>query len=149
MKLKFQRGAATLPVILLISGVVMELAIVGVIIAMLVSNTLLSSKSSSEALAAARAGAYDALMKIVRNKDFASAGYFVPTGCTLNGSTPCSRVIVEKDISLTCSQSISSGQDCIISTGTSFIRNKKIEAIVGVDSVSGKVNTLSLEEKPF
>jgi hypothetical protein len=149
MILKFEKGAATLSVVLLLAGVMMELTIAGVIISMLISNTVFSSRLSSEALAVARGGAQDAVLKIVRDKDFISTEYFIPTGCALNGLTPCSRIVVEKDISSTCSQSISAGQDCIISTGTSFTRNKKIEAIVGVDSFSGKVNVLSLEEKPI
>ena len=64
-----QSGAVTLPVILLISGTVMELAIAGVVISALLSNTVFSSRLSAEALAAARAGAQDAIIKIIRYKN--------------------------------------------------------------------------------
>ena len=149
MRLGNEKGAATLSVILLISGITMELAIAGVIIAMLVSNTAFSSRLSADALAVARAGAQDAELRIVRDKNFISSGYFEPPGCVLNGSVPCARVVVEKDSGTSCSQPISSGQDCIVSLGTAFTRNRKVEAILGVDSISGKINALSLKEIPL
>lgn len=153
MELKNKKGAVTLSVILLLAGITMELVIAGVIITMLINNTLLSSKLASEALAVAMAGVQDAELRIARDKNFSSPGYKVPSNCSLNGSSPCADVIVERCVSgtcspATCSQPIIAGQDCIVSLGTAFTRNKKVEAVLSVDA-SGKINTLSLEEIPL
>jgi len=135
-----KKGAATLSVILLLAGVMMELAIAGVIIAMLVSNTVFSSRVSSEALAAARAGAQDAAVKIARYKDCNATycGGTVPYTITVGSATAEVSLTDNGDNTLT-----------VTSIGTVFTRKKKMEALVGVDPISGKINIISLEEKPI
>src|SRR3990167_6772654 len=74
-KIQDRRGVALLPVILVLFGLVM---VVGVAIAgiSVSENTISSTKDASdEALAIAESGIQDALMKLVRDKDFTSAGY--------------------------------------------------------------------------
>ena len=144
-----QSGAATLPVILLISGIVIELAIAGVVVSALLTNTIFSSRLSAEALAAARAGAQDAIIRIIRYKncpgpDGCPSSYCLngaldyPT-CTANGT------IAGPTTSVTMSNS-GSGIITVTSIGTAVTRKKKVEAVVGVDTSSGKISILSLEE---
>lgn len=155
--MRSSKGIATLPVVLLISSIVIELTIAGVVLSAFLSNTVLSSKLSSEALAAARTGAQDAIMKIIRNKDFVTPleGYSL-----LNISDRTSaQIIVCKDsktVVTSCDTSIppippaiSAGLDEITSIGTALTRKKKIQAVVGVDPNSGGISILSFKEVPL
>ncbi|MBI1839209.1 MAG: hypothetical protein HYR95_02885 [Candidatus Colwellbacteria bacterium] len=147
--MRSNKGAVTLPVILLISGIVMEIAIAGVVVAAVISNTIFNSRLAAEALVAARAGAQDAIMKVVRNKNFsaAGAGYNLPN----IGDRASAQVVVCKDLTTStvlCDTS-SPGLDEITSTGSALTRKKKMRAIIGVDSISGKVNVVSFKEVPL
>lgn len=140
--MKSNKGVATLPVVLLISSIVIELAIAGVVLGAFLSNTVFSSKLSSEALAAARAGAQDAIIKIIRYKNCnaSSCGGAVPYTITVGSrSTALVSLVDNLDGTLT-----------INSEGTAFLtRKKKIQARVGVDSNSGKISILSFGEVPL
>lgn len=108
-----------------------------------------AQRQSQETYFAAETGAKDAIMKIARNKNFSSSGYFIPSSpsdCVLNGSSLCTRVIVEKGASSACSQAISSGQDCIIATGTYDNKARIIEVILNVHATSGKITQVSWRE---
>jgi len=130
-------GVATLPVILLISCIVIELAIAGVVISALLSNTIFSSRLSAEALAAARAGAQDAIVKIIRYKNCnaTSCGGPVPYTITLGSRTALVSLVDNLNDTLT-----------VTSVGTAVTRKKQIKAVVGVDPVSGKISVVSFEE---
>ncbi len=136
------KGVATLPVVFLISVIVIELTIAGVVLAAFLSNTVFSSKLSSEALAAARAGAQDAIIKIIRYKNCnaSDCGGVVPYTITVGSrSTALVGLVDNGDNTLT-----------ITSEGTAFLtRKKKIQARVGVDPGSGKVSVLSFGEIPL
>lgn len=101
---------------------------------------------AGQAYAAAESGAQDAMIRIARNKNYSSAGYYIPSGCSLNSSLKCTRVVVEKDAQSVCSQAISSGQDCVISTGTLEGKSKTVEVILNVNATSGKIEIVSWRE---
>ena len=134
---KKEEGAVTLPVFLLITLIVTELALAGLVTANALNNTLFGERLAIEASQAARAGAQDAIMKVIRNCPFSVC----PTYFFLVG--PRSRA----DISF--SRDIVSGNITITSTGSSFTRKKKMEAILGVDQTTGKVQIQSLKEVAF
>ena len=110
-----------------------------------------NERQSQEAHLATTGGAKDAMMRIARNKNFAtSSGYFIPSDpsdCSLYGSTACAKVIVEKDSASVCSQSISAGQDCVISLGTLANSARKVEVILNVNATSGKMIMQSWNER--
>ncbi|MBI1755105.1 hypothetical protein HYR65_02365 [Candidatus Azambacteria bacterium] len=101
---------------------------------------------SRDAFTGAQSGIKDAMLRVARSKAFTNTGYFIPAGCSLNGTTVCTKVVVEKDTASTCSQTISSGQDCLIATGTLGSRTRKIEAILSVDATNGKISQVSWKE---
>lgn len=108
-----------------------------------------AQRQSQEAYFAAETGAKDAIMKIARNKNFSSAGYYFPSypsDCSLNSSSLCTLVIVEKDAASSCSQGISSGQHCIIATGTYDNKARTIEVILNVNPTNGKITQASWKE---
>lgn len=105
-----------------------------------------TQRSSEDALSSAQSGMKDAQMQIARNKNFSSAAYYLPSGCTLNGNSLCAKIVVEKDAASVCSQTISSGRDCIIATGTSGTRTRKLQVILNVNAQSGKIGTSTASE---
>src|SRR3989344_4121572 len=70
-----------------------------------------------------------------------------PSDCSLYDSAACVKVIVEKDSASVCSQSISAGQDCLISLGTLGNSARKVEVILNVNATSGKMIMQSWQEK--
>ena len=134
---KEEEGAVTLPVFLLITLIVTELALAGLVTANALNNTLFGERLAIEASQAARAGAQDAIMKVIRNCPFSVC----PTYFFLVG--PRSRA----DISF--SRDIVSGNITITSTGSSFTRKKKMEAVLGVDQTTGQTQIRSLKEVAF
>jgi len=98
-----------------------------------------------EAYVAAESGVSDARLRNARDKTFTSAGYFIPLGCTLNGATACTKVVVETSQSV-CSQSIGANEACVISIGTTESRTRTIEVILSVDPDNGKIMQVSWKE---
>ncbi|HVN67591.1 MAG TPA: hypothetical protein VMT55_04395, partial [Candidatus Sulfotelmatobacter sp.] len=65
-----RRGQATLSFILLISGIIIEIAIAGSFITYFLSTSGLGDRLAERAITAAQAGIRDAQIQIARNKDF-------------------------------------------------------------------------------
>jgi len=137
------RGLAALPTILLIGGIIVEIAIAGVFISYLLSQSGFGAKLSAEALAAAQAGVQDALMKIVRDKTFSSSsGYDITVG------SRNARVVVCKDsktVSSVC-DTYNPGKDEITSIGAASLKKRQLQAIVNVNATSGAVEIESIRE---
>src|SRR3989344_542363 len=136
---------------LLSAAVIVLLLLVAIGLSMLSSGIFEGSiaetqRAGQDALSAAQSGVKDALIKLARDKSFTStSGYFLPAGCTLNGTTACAKVIVETSQSA-CSQAIGANQDCIVSRGTINNAKRKLEVILSVDPDSGKITTVSTKE---
>ena len=108
-----------------------------------------AQSDSREAFAAAQSGIKDAQLRIARNKSFSSVGYFIPSDpsdCTLNSSSLCTKVVVEKDAASTCSQTIGAGQDCLIAAGTLNNTTRTIEVVLNVNATNGKISQVSWKE---
>ncbi len=129
-------GQAALPAVLLICGVIIEIAVAGTLIAFILSSSGWGERLSSQALAAAKAGVEDAFIRIAVDKNFiASGGYSFSVG----GRT--AQVIVNKD-----PIGYPVGTDQVISLGTALSRQRKLEAIIVVDDDTGKVSLKSTIE---
>ncbi len=123
-----------MPAMLFIGGIIVEIALAGAFISYYLSQSGFGVKISAEALAAAEAGVQDALIRIIRDKNFSSAGYNLTVG---NRSA---NIIVCKD---SCA---GTGKHKITSTGTAMLKRRKIEAVANVDSVTGEVKIESVQE---
>lgn len=130
---KSERGIAALPAVLIMGGIIMQLAIVGLLLAFLYSSSSYGNRLATEALNAARAGVQDAITRVIRNKTFSSAGYTVTT------NSRDATVVVTRD-------SPAPGQDTITATATALTRQKKIQAIIAVTTTTGQVGILSFGE---
>ena len=133
------KGAVTLPVFLIITLIVTELALAGLVTANALNNTLFGERLAIEASQAARAGVQDAIMRVIR-------------GCPLSDCSPSSyslSVGSRSSSTVSISRDVVSGNITITSAGSSFTRKKKMEAILGVDQTTGKVQIQSLKEVAF
>jgi len=128
------KATAALPAMLFIGGIIVEIGIAGAFISYYLSQSGFGIKMSAEALAAAEAGVQDALIKIIRNKDFTSSGYDLMVG---NRSA---NVVVCKD---TCA---GTGKHKITSIGSALVKRRKIEAVVNVNNTTGEVKIESIQE---
>ena len=131
--IKFKRGIAALPTILLVSGIIVEISVAGILVAYFFGQSGFGMKLSAEALSAANAGVSDALIRIIRNKNFSHSGYDLTVG---RGQ---SYVVVCKD---TCVL----GKHEIVSTGSVLTKRRKIQAVVNVDGATGEVKIKSIKE---
>lgn len=150
MTIQIKKGAATLSVILLISGIVMELAISGLIVGVLVSNTLASSRLGAQALVAARTGVEDATIKISRYKNCSALTSVFSLPCDGVTTYPVAVGTASADVSIADISPLGDGTLLkAVSVGTAGARKKRFEAVIGVDAFSGQIIVFSMQEKPF
>lgn len=129
-----------LPFVLLISAVIMEIAIAGVLTASFSSNSSLGQRLAVRASAAAYSGVQDALIKISTNKEFAA----FPRDYVL---------LVEDDrsdvsVSRIYDSSTNSYIYTVDSIATAGNRKKKFTATLIVDRTTGQTNLQSILEEP-
>ena len=130
-------GQAALPVILLISGVIIEIAIAGSFISYFLSTGGLGSRLAQRAEAAAMSGIRDGLIKITRNKELGSVSSYP---VTLGSDS------VYVEISLNPQSQFY--LYTITATANASTRQKKIEATLTVNRITGQVQLQSIVEKP-
>ena len=70
-----ERGQITLPFILLVGGIIVEIAIAGLFTAYFLSSANLGERLATRAASAAYSGIQDAMVKITRNKEFGNQTY--------------------------------------------------------------------------
>ncbi len=133
------RGQVALPFVLIIAGIIVEIAIAGSFIVFYMNNSQLGERLSVRALAAAHAGVRDATIEITRNKEFV----------TLSTSTYSFKVgedSVQVEVSRTTDGVSEAYLYTVTATGMARTRQKKLQAQLAVHQVSGEVHLLSLEE---
>lgn len=136
-KLKGKKGVSTLPTMLLLGGIIIEIAIAIAFLTYYFNVTNSASRLSAEALATARAGLDDGIIKVVRNKDYSN-----PSGYSVTVGNRVATVAVCKD---TCV----SGKTQVISMASVLNKQRKLEAILTVDATTGQVTVDSIQETPI
>ena len=136
LELNDKKAAVTLPVILLVGGLIAEISIAGAFIAYFLNQSGFGIKLSEEALAAARAGIQDATIRIVRDKNFNPS----PNPYTLTIGNRSAQVTICKD---TCAGTDKFQVD---SLGIAFNKRRKIRAVIYVNSLTGEVKLESERE---
>lgn len=140
-------GQVALPFVLLVSGIIVEVAVAGAFIAYFLSASSLGERLSARAYSAAYAGVEDAMIRISRNKEFITSSPCV--------SSPCSYdlTVGSDSASLTITRSSDSASNTylyvIASTGSAgnvSTRKKKLNASVIVDQTTGQMNLQSVNE---
>lgn len=131
-------GQAALPMVLIIGGVLFEIAVGLTFIVFLLLNSGLGERLSAEALGVAQAGLADAFIKIARDKNFSSAGFTVP----IDNRT--ATVTVVRDVS-----NLAFERKTVTSIGSAGARQKKLQAVLVIVSNSGKIDLESVNEIAF
>lgn len=136
--LKSRDGVSTLPTMLLLGGIIIEIAIASAFLTYYFNVTNFASRLSAEAIATARAGVDDAIIQVIRNRNFTA--YPEPYEVAVPGGRTA-EVTVCKD---TCVL----GKDQIVSTANALNKKSRVEAILTV-SADGGVKVDSVKEIPF
>jgi hypothetical protein len=135
-----KRGVAALPTILMLSGIVGELVLSGVLLSFLFSRSGLAGRLSAEASALARSGAEDAIYRIV--KDDYQTPYTLDLG---NGRK--ADILIEKDpVDLVPSCGVSWGcRYRVTSSGRALSSNRETVIILGADPLSREIKIQSIK----
>lgn len=144
--LLFIKGVAALPVILLISAIIIELVVASAFLAFSFSTGSYGTQLAAESLFAARAGSDDAMYRVIKN-DISPGTTMYNFSVTIGPRTVTSEVVIEKDpVDL---GSCSTAWGCrfrVRSKGKSFIRERKVELILSVDSTTREIKKESFKE---
>ena len=123
-------GQATLSFILLVSGLVLEIAIAGTFVTYFSSISALGERLSARAFTVASSGIRDAQMRLTRSKNF--TGQF-----TLQLGSDSAIVNIAR----------TSNIYTVTSVGVAGARQRKFVATIVVDQVSGAVVTQAITEQ--
>jgi uncharacterized protein (UPF0333 family) len=136
-----KNGQIALPFMLLIGSILIEIAIAGALMMYFYGSSRLAERLYARAGAIANTGVKNAIMNISRDKDYVS-GTCLPTSTITTNSDVASIVVCKTD---------PAGSDSyvytILSTGIAGGRQKKMEATVDVNKVTGEVEVISILER--
>lgn len=133
------KGVSALPTILLISSIIVEISVALALLSNALVNTRFSERLTAEALLTARSGAQDAILRIERYKNCPSSPN-CPGTYSLSVGSNTADVTITND---------SAGRITVMSTGIAKNRQKKVEVILGVDTVTGETELQSFNEVPL
>ena len=137
------RAVAALPVMIIIGGITLSIAVTGLLVTYSLSQGAFGGKLSAEATSAAQSGIDDAMIKIVRNKNFSSqTPYSVSVGLRAATVTVCKDL---KTVSSLC-DTANTGKDEITSVGTALTKSHKLREIISVNSLTGEIQVESVTE---
>jgi hypothetical protein len=137
-----ERGASALLIVLLIGGIILEIAVVFLFINFYLGESGFGAELSLRALGAARSGLDDALLRVIRDINLANQEY------TLNSNNVSSLIVIcngSKTINSNCDTS-NIGKIEITSLGQAGTRQRKLRAFLNVNSRNGEINIESIKE---
>jgi hypothetical protein len=134
----FRFGQITLPIILLIGGILVTIAVSGVFISQFFSSGGLGERLSERAEASAQAGIRDAILKISRDKDF----FLGFSSYSLSVGNDTVQISVDRMVPNSSFYNYD-----IIAEGTAFNRKKKIVAVIIANQITGEVRIQSISEE--
>lgn len=137
---RFLTGQATVSFILLVSGVILQIAIAGSIVTYFLSSSRFNERLAVRSFVAADAGFKDAVVHIARDLNFAQSGNMTYS-MTVGGDTA----------TVTVSRSTDVANDIYVYTissiGTAFSRQKKLVGTVLTHQNTGLIELKSLTEE--
>jgi hypothetical protein len=128
---KARKGVAALITVLSLGGLIMTISMGMAIISYWANQNIKSIRDSNKAFYAAYSGLQDTLIKLERNKDFPSGSFNLSFYNT-------------NDVSVSLTNS--SGQATVNATSTVGTVNKKLQAVINVDTTTGLVTPTSTVE---
>lgn len=134
-----QRGIASLPLILLLGAIIIEVSIASVFFLSYLNTSVYGTRMASEALIAAQAGINDGLLRVVTNNAADDLTYSMSIGNATADVSIC------KGGNVAC-PAILIGQHQITSVGKALTRQHRLVAVLSVD-VYGLVYIESIKEQ--
>ena len=143
------KGMTALPLIILIGGIVLEIAITMALLAFYISESGAGARFSAEALSISQAGINDAMIKIIRNPSFntgTSNPYYLRFDNNRNA-----QVIVCQDHRIvinSCDMYLKNSTG-IVSLGTVFNKNRRLGVNTSINPTNGEIRIESIKEIPL
>ena len=145
-------GVAVLPTILLIGGLLTTISASLLFISYFFGQGSFGIKLSNEALAAAQAGISDAIIRVVRDKNYDTDNSFYPLTvgnrsaqvivCAENRKTD---FMLDPDPCDVVDNNLINKRE-ITSIGSAFNKKRRLKAIINVNDDSGEIKTELVEE---
>ncbi len=133
----------TLPFILLVGGIIVEIAIAGSFVAYFLSTSGYGERLSIRATAAANSGIRDAMVRVAQNKEFTEQACGDPYAY----SFPVGEDSVAVDVCRTSDFGDSKYTYTVESLGYAGSRQKKLVARILVDKITGHTQLESVSEE--
>lgn len=142
------RGIVALPLMLLISGIVLEMTIATTLIVFYLLQGSVGVRSSAEALVTAQSGISDAVMQLARDKGYADAYTLTVDAQHTAKVTACNQGHKTTGCAALggCTNLTDMGKVEITSLGTVKGRNRCVRAVYGIDSETGGIKLESSTE---
>lgn len=148
-----ERGVASLVMVLVLGGLVVELALSAILLVTLLNDENFGIQLSARALAAAQSGISEGLLRIVRDKNF-TVETPLPADFDV-GSAVIKTLRICKDTVGNSADGPCGGAGAtsaigryeILSVGLAFTRKRQLVAVAAVDDVTGLVTVVSLDEQ--
>jgi hypothetical protein len=134
-----RRGQATLSFIILIGGVILQVAIAGSVVGYFSTSSRFSERLSTRAMAAATAGLRDGQVRISRDLDYAIS----PTSYSFAVGTDT----VEVSISRVADDANGVYIYTVSSVGTALARKKRLVGTIFANQSNGLLELKSVEEE--
>jgi len=132
----FRRGVAALITVLSFGGLIFTISMGSAIVAFWANQNIKSIRDSNKAFYAAQSGLQDALIKLERNKDNFPANSTSTFSLSINGASDVTVSIYPVNNVAT-----------ITATSTSGFVNKKLQAVVDINSTTGLITPTSTIEQ--
>ncbi|MCR4275523.1 MAG: hypothetical protein NUV83_02100 [Candidatus Wolfebacteria bacterium] len=145
-----QKGMTFLPMIILISAIILEIGATVVLLANFSTENGYGFKNSQEAFALGRSGIFDAILQLERNKNYTTNGIVYSLNIDIGKSfevVVCNNSKINI-ASSTCDFAAPGYQNKadIISTGKVVNKNRRLEAIININSATTEIKIESLKE---
>lgn len=139
-------GSAALPTIILIAGIVLEVAIAGALVAYYLSESGVGAKNSAEAFQSAQTGIQDATIKALRGQFPSPPNYELTIDSRRKAEIVVCRNLKYNSSGNDCSGGANLGKIEIASLGRAGLKSRRLFAVLNVDSTSGEIRAESLTE---
>ncbi|MDI6717895.1 MAG: hypothetical protein QMD86_02555 [Patescibacteria group bacterium] len=139
------KGIVALSVVILSGGIILEISIALALITFFLLQSGFGARFSFEALITAQSGVNDALMKIVRNKDFQTGG--IPYILTIDSRHQAEITVCResKTVNTSC-DTPNFGKTEITSRGKTFNKNRVVRSYVNINQTTGEIQAEFTEE---
>lgn len=158
-KINRQRGIAALATTLLLGGIVVEIALAGILAVIYLTSANAGVRFSAESRTAAESALSEALLRIIRHKNLqGNSQYEWNRSINFPVGNAAARAVVCKDISTEpkpilngCNPSgnANGGIYVITAIGTRLNKRYELRATTTVDAVTGKMSVQSVKEVPY